>query len=225
MKKAFTLGAKKVALVAVMTATIEGAKLALGALPNIEAVTLLCAVYGYVFGGLGILATSLFVVIETFIYPIHSWVIYYAIHWNAVCLTFWLLGRKKVKSRVILTLLAFLHTAFFGVETSLIDTMLFTGFSGDFWARFAAMYVRGTWFYVAQIACNLLLFPITFLPLAKILTKAKQKFLNGGKREKVVKTEGALPVREERVPNPWDESPHPPAPNGEEKVDEAKKGV
>ena len=53
--------ALKIALIAVMAATLEGGKLALAAIPNVEIVTLLCAVYGYVFGGAGIIATYVFV--------------------------------------------------------------------------------------------------------------------------------------------------------------------
>ena len=49
--------AEIIALVGIMAATLECAKLALASLPNIEAVTLLSAVYGYVFGPLGIAAT------------------------------------------------------------------------------------------------------------------------------------------------------------------------
>ena len=42
--------AKTVALVGIMTASVECVKLALAFLPNIEAVSLLLALYSYVFG-------------------------------------------------------------------------------------------------------------------------------------------------------------------------------
>lgn len=183
-KPAIQLGAKKIALVAVMTATIEGVKLALTALPNVEAVTLLCAAYGYIFGPLGLLATSLFVVIETFIYPIHTWVIYYMIHWNAVCFVFWMLHKLNVKNRFLLTHVAVLQTAFFGVETSFIDTLILTGLNGEFWARFAALYVRGITFYIVQVVCNVILFPIVFIPFTNFLQKTKEKFFIVPKKEK-----------------------------------------
>ena len=167
-----------------MTATIEGVKLALTALPNVEAVTLLCAAYGYVFGPLGLLATSLFVVIETFIYPIHTWVIYYMIHWNAVCFVFWMLGKANVRNRFLLTLVAVLQTAFFGVETTFINTLILSGSAGSFWTKFSAMYVRGIMFYVVQVTCNLILFPIVFIPFVKFLKKTKEKFFILPKKEK-----------------------------------------
>lgn len=207
MKNRIGLSAKKIALVAVMTATIEGAKMALAAIPNVEAVTLLCAVYGYVFGGLGILSTSLFVLIETFIYPIHSWVIYYAIHWNAICLTFWILGKKQIGNRIVITFFAFLHTAFFGVESSLVDTLLFAGVS-NFWEEFAALYVRGIWFYVTEVVCNLFLFPIAFLPLTKVLFKAKERFF-AEKKKQAPMSESKEMETDESVVMPWDKPKAP----------------
>lgn len=207
MKNRIGLSAKKIALVAVMTATIEGAKMALAAIPNVEAVTLLCAVYGYVFGGLGILSTSLFVLIETFIYPIHSWVIYYAIHWNAICLTFWILGKKQIGNRIVITFFAFLHTAFFGVESSLVDTLLFAGVS-NFWEEFAALYVRGIWFYVTEVVCNLFLFPIAFLPLTKVLFKAKERFF-AEKKKQPSPTEPPKREASESTVMPWDKPKSP----------------
>ncbi len=178
MKEQTGISAKKIALIAVMTASVEGAKLALAAIPNVEAVTLLCASYGYVFGGAGLIATSLFVVIETFIYGINTWVLSYAIHWNGVCLIFWILAKAKVRNRIALTAAAVLLTVWFGVLTSLIDIGLFSGTYTDFGYRFAVYYTRGIFFYIVQTVCNLILFPFAFIPLTKILEKAGKKYFN-----------------------------------------------
>ena len=75
MNKTITLGAKKIALVSAMTATIVAGKFVLSSIPNVEVVTLLCASYGYVFGAMGLLAVSLFVLVESFIYGINSWIL------------------------------------------------------------------------------------------------------------------------------------------------------
>ena len=56
--------ARNIALVGIMAATVECAKLALAFLPNVEVVTLLLALYGYVFGYLGFAAAIVFVSIE-----------------------------------------------------------------------------------------------------------------------------------------------------------------
>lgn len=177
MKEKARLSAKKIALVAVMTATVEGAKLALAAIPNVEAVTLLCAAYGYVFGGLGMLATSLFVVIEALVWGVNTWVLSYVIHWNGVCLIFWILAKRGVKNRIVTTAAAVLLTIWFGVLTSLVDIGLFGGTYTDFPYRFAVYYMRGIVFYIVQTVCNLLLFPVAFQPLVKVLEKAKNKFV------------------------------------------------
>ena len=165
-----------------MTATIEAGKLALSFLPNVEVVTLLCAVYGYVFGPIGLISVSFFILIETFIYGVHTWVISYIIHWNLICLVFWII-RKKVTNRFLLTIVALIFVTLFGVLTSFIDTLIFNGVSDSFWEEFAALYMRGIWFYVTEIICNLILFPICFVPLAKVLTKFKLKYF--GKKKKL----------------------------------------
>lgn len=178
LKHATSIGAKKVALIAIMTATIEAGKLALSAIPNVEVVSLLCAVYGYVFGLVGVVSIVLFVGIETLIWGVNTWVLSYLIYWPTVCMIYWLLGRLKVKSRLIITAVIVVLTAFFGVLTSLVDVGLFSGFWDNFWQRFAIYYSRGIVFYVVQIACNAIVFPLLFLPLANVLTKFKDKFLD-----------------------------------------------
>ncbi|MGN0789573.1 MAG: hypothetical protein ACI4MY_06500 [Christensenellales bacterium] len=178
LKHATSIGAKKVALIAIMTATIEAGKLALSAIPNVEVVSLLCAVYGYVFGLIGVVSIVLFVGIETLIWGVNTWVLSYLIYWPMVCMIYWLLGRLKVNSRLIITAVIVVLTAFFGVLTSLVDVGLFSGFWEDFWQRFAIYYSRGVVFYVVQIVCNAVVFPLLFLPLAKVLTKFKDKFLD-----------------------------------------------
>ena len=159
--------AYKLALIAIMAATLEGGKLALSFIPNVEIVTLLCAVYGYVFGVYGIISTYIFVGLETLIWGVNTWVISYLIHWGCVAFIFTLFGEFKVKNRLILTAAAVIMTAAFGVLTSLVDTGLLTGFFNDFWRRFAIIYTRGAVFYIVQIVCNLVLFLIVFKPLVK----------------------------------------------------------
>ena len=154
-----------------MAATLEGGKLALSFIPNVEIVTLLCAVYGYVFGLCGIIATYVFVAIETLIWGANTWVISYFIHWGCVAFVFMLFGKFKIESRLIATAAAVILTTAFGVLTSLVDTGLLTGFFDDFWRRFAIIYTRGFVFYIAQIVCNLLLFLIVFKPLVKRIDK------------------------------------------------------
>ena len=81
-------GAKAIALVGVTAATVECGKLVLSALPNIEVVTLLLALYGYVFGWYGVLSALVFVSIEPLIYGFGTWLPAYLIYWPLVALVF-----------------------------------------------------------------------------------------------------------------------------------------
>lgn len=168
--------AKKIALVGIAAATIECGKLALSFLPNVEVVTLLTALYGYVFGSLGILAALVFVCIEPLIYGVNTWVLLYFIYWPLVASVFWILGKMRVKNRWILTSVAVLLTVFFGVLSALIDVGLFSGYFDNFLYRFTVYYLRGTVFYIIQIACNAVLFPLLFNFLSEKLEKIKKNY-------------------------------------------------
>ena len=165
--------AHSIALVGIMAATLECGKLALSFLPNIEIVTLLSALYGYVFGFLGVLAAFIFVIIEPLIYGFGTWVISYFIHWPLVALVFMLISKLKLRNRFGISAVAVALTAWFGVLSSLVDIGLFSGTYENFWYRFGIYYARGVMFYAMQIACNAILFPLLFPYLVKKLEKIK----------------------------------------------------
>ncbi len=164
-----------VALVGIMAATLECAKLALAAIPNVEVITLLCALFGYVFGPLGILSTFVFVCIEPMIWGVGPWIISYFIYWPLVTFIFMIFGRIKIKNRVIITLTAVILTAFFGILTSLVDIGLFSGNLDNFLSRFFIYYARGIYFYLAQIITNAVLFPLLFKPLTEAVGRIARK--------------------------------------------------
>ena len=165
--------AKAVALVGIMAATVECAKLLLAALPNIEVVTLLLALYGYVFGFLGVVAAIVFVCIEPIIYGFGLWTVSYFLYWPFVALLFWIIKGTRIKNRFVFTAVALVMTAWFGVLTSLVDIGLFTGNFDNFWKRFCIYYLRGVPFYISQLACNAVLFLFAFKFLASKLEKTK----------------------------------------------------
>ena len=175
-------GALRVALIAVMAATVEAGKWALAAIPNVEIVTLFTALYGYVFGWMGMAATLVFVWLESMIWGFNTWVLEYIVHWSAVCGAFWLLGRLRVKNRVVLTAVAVILTIAFGVQSSLVDVLLymrdgtFIVKTTNYWRRFAVYYMNGIWFYVAQVVTNLVVFPLLFIPLQRVLHKLGDRF-------------------------------------------------
>lgn len=163
-----------VALVGMMAATLEVAKLMLALLPNIEVVTLLCGLYGYVFGIWGVLATVVFVTIEPLIWGFGTWIISYYLYWPLVALIFLLFGKAKVRNRVLLTATALVLTLWFGVLTTLVEVGLFSGSYDRFFYRFTVTYVRGIWFYVASFVSNAVVFPLLFRPLAELLRRWKR---------------------------------------------------
>ena len=172
VKPSFKRSALSIALVGIMAATLECVKLALASLPNVEAVTLFTALFGYTLGPLGVWAAVVFVCIEPLIWGFGTWIISYFIYWPLVAIVFMLLGRANIKNRIILTLTAVLLSAFFGVLTSLVDIGLFSGAFDNFFTRFAIYYARGIGFYLAQIITNAVLFPLLFCILNKALERA-----------------------------------------------------
>ena len=167
--------AVRIAFVGIAAATVECGKLALSALPNIEVVTLLLALYGYVFGGIGIWTALVFVCIEPLIYGFGSWTLAYILYWPFVALIFALLGKIKIKNRLVLTATAVLLTVWFGVLTALIEVGLFSGSFDNFLYRFGIYYARGIVFYLLQIVTNAVLFPLLFRFLSEKLSKIKGK--------------------------------------------------
>ena len=161
------------ATVGMMAATVECAKLALAALPNIEAVSLLISLFSYVFGWAGVLAALVFVCIEPLIWGMGTWFVSYIIYWPTLSLVFLFLGKIKLKNRFIITGTAVILTFLFGILTSLVDIGLFSGSYERFFFRFGIYYARGIAFYAVHILSNLLIFLLLFVPLSRLLKKIK----------------------------------------------------
>lgn len=169
--------ARYAALVGIMAATVECAKLALAAIPNVEVVTLLLALYGYTFGVAGIVAAIVFVCIEPLIWGFGTWMISYFIYWPLVAATFMMLSKCRIKNRFLLAGVAVVSTVFFGFLTSLVDIGLFTGNFDKFWYRFGIYYMRGIAFYAIQTACNAVFFVTLFPLLSGSLDKTGKRIL------------------------------------------------
>ena len=170
------IGAREIALVAIMAATIECGKLVLSVLPNIEIVTILCALYGYIFGVWGVVASIVFVCMEPLIYGFGSWTLTYFIYWPLVATVFMLLRRKKWGGRLISTLTAIILTLFFGVISSIIDGLFLFGINEYFIKNIVIYYLRGIPFYITQLVTNAVVFPMLFPFLLSRLDKIRQAY-------------------------------------------------
>ena len=121
------LNVKTIATVGVMAATLECGKLVLSFLPNIEVVSILTALYGFVFGWAGVLASFIFVMIEPLIWGFGPWFITYLIYWPTLAFVFMCLGRRKIESRWVILAIIFGLTVGFGILSSIIDVALYIG--------------------------------------------------------------------------------------------------
>ena len=164
--------ATRIATLAVMAALLEAVKWALAVLPNVELVSLFCALYGYVFGLIGVVPVCVFVCIEMLWWGVNTWVLEYFVHFPLITLVFCLFRALKVDKTPVFVAVITLLTAFFGVFTSFVDVVFFMGFE-DFWRRFCIYYMRGIMFYVVHVVCNFVVFLLLFKPLAKLLEKLK----------------------------------------------------
>lgn len=171
-----------IALAGVYAALLTGGKEALAAIPNVEVVTLLCALGGYALGAVALAPIAAFVTVEGAIYGFGSWIISYYVHWPLVCAAFMLIRifvspQRRVLLRVVPTAAALVLTFGFSALTAVVDVGILGGAGMSFFERFAIYYARGIPFYVAQLVTNAVLFPLIFPILAKVLIKAKTRFI------------------------------------------------
>ena len=172
-----------IALAGVYAALLTGGKEALAAIPNVEVVTLLCALGGYALGAVALASIAAFVTVEGAIYGFGSWIISYYVHWPLVCAAFMLIRifvspQRRVLLRVVPTAAALILTLGFSALTSVVDVGILGGATNaGFFERFTIYYARGIPFYVAQLATNAVLFPLVFPIIAKALIKAKTRFI------------------------------------------------
>ena len=164
---------KNIALIGIMAALIECAKLALAAFPNIEAVSLLISLFSYVFGWVGVVSALIFVCIEPAVWGMGTWFVSYLIYWPLLAMLFMLLGKVSIKNRFILSASVVGMTFLFGILTSLVDVGLFSGSFDRFFYRFGIYYARGAGFYAVHIISNALVFLFAFKPLSSVLRKIK----------------------------------------------------
>ena len=172
-----SLNVKTIATVGVMAATLECGKLVLSFLPNVEVVSILTALYGYVFGWAGVLASFVFVMIEPLIWGFGPWFITYLIYWPLLAFVFMCLGRRKIENRwVVLAIISGL-TVGFGVLSSVFDVALYIGINKHYFNNLILYYIRGIGFYLTQICCIVVMFLLIFKPLKDRLTQIKGRLM------------------------------------------------
>ena len=191
-----SLWTKDIVLTALAAALLSAGKQALAAIPNVEVVTLLIMLYAACFKPqIAFLATAVFIVIECFIWGIHTWVLAYVIHWNFVAFATFLLARVfKFKNRWIYFAFTVLVTAAFGVLTTLIDAIIGAGRTGRSFALiFSVTYMRGIYFYIVHVVGNAAFNVTLFAPMRDLLDKLMIKYY--GRDVFLKQTDGAVALK------------------------------
>ena len=121
--------ATRLAVLGVLTALLEAVKWALNVLPNVELVTLFCALYGFCFGPISVVSVALFVVIETLWWGVHTWVLEYFIHFPLICLTFALFKKLGINKLWVFVGFAVIITVAVGFLRRLWTSLFPSGFT------------------------------------------------------------------------------------------------
>ncbi len=182
-----------ITVTATITALIIAGKWLLASVPNIEVVSILLAVFATVWGmPWALMASVVFVVVETLLWGFGTWTITYIIYWPLLSLIFFLLGRYLVarqlpprRTVLLATVTILLCTTLFGVLSSMVDVMIsYSSSTGIGWAlddilyRFSILYARGIVFFVVHIASNVILFAIGYYPLTRSMYSIQQRLLS-----------------------------------------------
>ena len=179
MQRKRSLLTKDIVLTALAAALLSAGKQALAAIPNVEVVTLLIMLYAACLKPqIAFIATGIFIVIECFIWGVHTWVLAYVIHWNFVAFMTFLLARVfKLKNRFIYLAFTIVVTAAFGVLTTLIDSIIGAGRTGrSFSLIFTITYMRGIYFYIVHVVGNAAFNIVLFAPMRMLLDKLMIKY-------------------------------------------------
>ncbi len=177
MKK--SLWTKDIVLTALAAALLSAGKQALAAIPNVEVVTLLIMLYAACFKPqIAFIATGVFIVIECFIWGIHTWVLAYIIHWNFVAFATFLLARIfKFKNKFIYFGFTIFVTTAFGVLTTAIDAFFTVArVNVAFGYAFSVIYMRGIYFYIVHVVGNAAFNIVLFSPMRTLLDRLMVKY-------------------------------------------------
>lgn len=173
----FSLKLKDIALIGVMVATMEAAKLALSFLPNVELVTFLIIIYTLFFGWKVIFAICIFILIEGCLYGFGMWWAGYLYVWPLLAfITF--LSRKQDSAFFFGTVSAVFGFAFgalfvppflaVGILNGDISNGLHTGF---------AWWIAGLPWDIVHGISNFILMLALYRPVRRVLEMLKRREL------------------------------------------------
>ena len=153
---------RKLVALSLLAAVMVGLQVALAALPNIEAVSLLVMVYTVVLGSGVAYILAVFVVLEMLLWGVHTWVLSYLYVWAVLAALAWLL--RRMESRLGWALLSGAYGLSFGALCALV----YLPVGG--WRMFAATWVAGIRFDLLHCAGNFGMALLLFKPCRRVLS-------------------------------------------------------
>ena len=152
---------RKLVALSLLAAVMVGLQVALAALPNIEAVSLLVMVYTVVLGSGVAYILAVFVVLEMLLWGVHTWVLSYLYVWAVLAALAWLL--RRMESRLGWALLSGAYGLSFGALCALV----YLPVGG--WRMFAATWVAGIPFALLHCGGNFVMALLLFRPCRRVL--------------------------------------------------------
>ena len=152
---------RKLVALSLLAAVMVGLQVALAALPNIEAVSLLVMVYTVVLGSGVAYILAVFVVLEMLLWGVHTWVLSYLYVWAVLAALAWLL--RRMESRLGWALLSGAYGLSFGALCALV----YLPVGG--WRMFAATWVAGIPFGLLHCGGNFVMALLLFRPCRRVL--------------------------------------------------------
>lgn len=156
-----SLTIQDIALIGIMTATLEAGKLALSFLPNIEIVSLFIILYTLFFGRKTIYAIYTFVIIEGCLYGFGIWWIMYLYVWPLLALLTWCF--RKHAAPLPYAILSGVFGLFFGALCAI--PYLFIGG----WSMAFSWWIAGIPYDIIHCVANFILCLFLFKPLHQVL--------------------------------------------------------
>lgn len=156
------LTTRRLVLFALLEAILVGLQVAMAALPNIEAVSLLIMVYTVVFGSGVAYIIVVFVLLEMLLWGVNTWVISYLYVWAVLALAAWLL--RKMESRVGWAILS----GTFGLSFGALCALVYLPVGGI--AMFAATWVVGIPFDILHCVGNFVIALLLFQPCRNLIS-------------------------------------------------------
>lgn len=161
---------KDIALIGVMTATLEVGKSALSFVPNVEIVSLFIILYTLFFGSKTVYAIFSFILIEGCLYGFGIWWIMYLYVWPLLSFMTWLI--RKHGSTLVYALLSGIFGLCFGALCA-IPYLFIGGIKTAF-----SWWIAGIPYDIIHCVGNFTLCLILFKPLYQVLGHIKKAYYN-----------------------------------------------